>query len=137
MYGSDLRRAAVLVLAAAGLTAGPFLSSPWAQQEREGRTISIFADADWYRSRPEPEQRWRGTLHERQQVAGPGSRLGLTLSLETESGVFPVYAAGIEGTLKTYLGRPILVEGKLVNLTSEGFGPEIWIASVRPLNPAR
>jgi hypothetical protein len=131
------RRAIVLILATAALVAGTVFPSAGAQQGGDGTAIRIFADADWYRSRSEPEQRWRGTLHERQQDAGPGARLGLPFSLDTGSGVFPVYAAGFENTLKSFLGRPILVEGKLVRLESEGFGSEIWIASVRPLPPAQ
>lgn len=93
--------------------------------------VRIHADADWYRSRPEPERRWRGILKERPVIAGPGSRTALTFALVTAQSTYRVYAAGVDKRLAPFTGRCLEVEGKLVDLGDEGFGTELWIATAR------
>jgi hypothetical protein len=115
----------------------------WAQAVADGvaavndnrvAAVRIYADADWYRTRPEPERRWHGFLKKRPVVAGPSNRTALTFALVTKEGTYPVYAAGVGKDLAPFTGWRLEVEGKLVDLTDEGFGKELWVASFRPLS---
>jgi hypothetical protein len=90
----------------------------------------VYARTDWYQSCPEPEKVWSGTLEERSEVLGPGSRGGLAYTLITEQGRLNVYAANAKEVLEPFLGRLVLIRGKLVNLRNEGEGQELWIASI-------
>jgi hypothetical protein len=71
-----------------------------------------------------------GTLEERFEVLGPGSRGGLAYTLVTEQSRLNVYAANARDVLEPFLGRPVLIRGKLVDLRNEGEGQELWIASI-------
>ena len=93
----------------------------------------IYGEADWYRARPEPEQQWRGELRERDVIAGPTTRTALIYRLVTTDKEIPVYAANVEQKLALFVGRQVLIYGKLVDLSREGFGQELWIASIRTL----
>ena len=90
----------------------------------------VYARTDWYQSRPELETVWLGTLEERFEVLGPGSRGGLAYTLVTEQSRLNVYAANARDVLEPFLGRPVLIRGKLVDLRNEGEGQELWIASI-------
>jgi len=90
----------------------------------------VYARTDWYRSRPEPERVWSGALQERSEVLGPGSRGGLAYTLITEQAWLNVYAANVKEVLEPFVGRQVLIRGKLVNLRNEGEGQELWIASI-------
>jgi hypothetical protein len=70
-------------------------------------------------------------------VAGPGSRTALSFALVTPQATYPVYAAGVDKDLAPFTGRWLEVEGKLVDLSDEGFGKELWIGRVRPIDGAR
>lgn len=94
-------------------------------------TTKIYAGTDWYDSRPEPEQTWHGVLQKREVAVGPATRAALAYILITEEGEFTVYAARAEDKLAPLVGRRVLAEGKLVNLSNEGYGQELWLASVR------
>jgi hypothetical protein len=122
--------AAVVVMVGCAQTAAAGAES---EKSAGAVAVRIHADADWYRARPERERRWRGTLRERPVVAGPASRTALSYALETSEGSYPVYAAGVETALARLAGQLLDVEGKLVDLADEGFGKELWIATVRPL----
>ncbi len=95
--------------------------------------MSVFDDAEWYRARPEPEQTWRGRLAQRNVASGPGGRPALTFELKTSSGVLPVYEDGLKSRIASLLGSSVEVRGKLVDLTREGFGMELWIGTARKL----
>jgi hypothetical protein len=90
----------------------------------------VYARTDWYRSRPEPERVWSGMLQERSEVLGPGSRGGLAYTLIIEQGWLNVYAANVKEVLESFVGRQVLIRGKLVDLRNEGEGQELWIASI-------
>ncbi len=102
--------------------------------DNRGAAVRIYADADWYRTRPEPERRWYGILKERPVISGPSNRTALTFALVTKEGTYLVYAAGVGKDLAPFTGWRLDVEGKLVDLTDEGFGKELWVASFRPLS---
>lgn len=98
--------------------------------------VVVFAQRSWYRERPEAERRWTGRLEERPREGGPAARLGLGFEIDTVDGPLPVYAAGAEHLLRPLAGRRVLLVGKRVDLTNEGFGVEIWPASVREVAEA-
>jgi hypothetical protein len=134
----ERRRLTAAVLAAMLLIPGPrWPGAGWnvAVADSEGRrTIEVYVREQWYRARPEPERRWRGELHKRAVVQGPGSRTSLGFTLVTEEGDFAVYSAGMAQRLAPLMGRPIEAFGKLVDLRSEGLGQELWIGTVRSLD---
>ena len=70
-------------------------------------------------------------LHRRQVTQGPASRSALTFDFLSGEEQIPVYAANVEGQLAQFLGYPSIVRGKLVDLRDEGFGQELWIASIQ------
>ena len=91
----------------------------------------IYAEEDWYRARPEPEERWLGVLRQRDVVVGPATRLGLDDELDTGPVRLPVYSAGPGTGLATFVGREVVINGKLVDLSNEGFARELWIGALR------
>jgi len=93
----------------------------------------IFAGTEWYCAQPEPERTWRGLLEEREVPHGPATRIALGYSLVTDQGSFPVYSANAEQQLAPFSGLRVMVWGKLVDLSREGFGRELWIASIRTI----
>jgi hypothetical protein len=90
----------------------------------------IYAGTEWYRVRQEPEKSLRGVLAKRDVPVGPATRMGLLYILVTSDRLVPVYAANAEHLLAPYVGRPVVVYGKLVDLTNEGYGLELWIGSI-------
>jgi len=90
----------------------------------------VYGNVDWYRSRPEPEETWTGTLAEREVSVGPESRGGLFFVLITDMGPLSVYAANVERQLASFLGRSVRVRGKLVDLGPPGQEKELWPASM-------
>ena len=97
----------------------------------------IYANADWYRARQEPEKLWRGVLRERDVTVGPASRTALLYTLITENSQLLVYAAKVGRQLASLVGRQVLVRGKLVDLSGEGFGQELWIGSIMPIESGK
>lgn len=93
--------------------------------------ITIFANESWYRERREPEQEFTGILRKSQPVEGPDTRNTLIYTLETNTQSFAVYAAGVKEKLDRLTGMRVIIRGKLVDLRSEGFGVELWIATAR------
>lgn len=91
----------------------------------------IFASAPWYRRRSEPEKNWRGVLRERDVPRGPAVRPALSFQLLVEDGPpLPVYAANVQHLLAPFTEQEVLIRGKLVDLSEEGFGPELWISTI-------
>lgn len=94
----------------------------------------IYAANDWYQERQEPEREWRGEFHRRDEPEGPGSRGGLAYVLITSDREIPVYAAGVREKLAAFVGERVIARGKLVDLSAEGFGPELWIGAIGRLD---
>lgn len=97
--------------------------------------IPIYADEDWYQARSEAEIVWHGVLQARESDRGPAGRQALLYELVTDSGTLPVYAANAQPRLDPLLGQQVEILGKLVDLSDEGFGEELWIATVRSTEP--
>jgi hypothetical protein len=104
--------------------------APAGPNEQEAEMIEVYANANWYRARPEPEQSWHGLLQKREGPIGPATRSALRYTLVTEEDQLPVYAANAERLLDPFVGRQVSVEGKLVDLSDEGYGIELWIAVI-------
>ena len=100
--------------------------------EPANAAVEIFAAQEWYRARPEPEEEWEGVLEKLDPAIGPAGRTTLTFALRTGERKLPIYAAGVQDRLAPYAGRSVLVKGKLVDLSSEGLGKELWVATIRP-----
>lgn len=90
----------------------------------------IYGAMDWYRARPEPEAQWRGRVQKREPPVGPNTRLGLDYTLDTGAGQIPMYAAHVQAQLAPFVEREVLIVGKLIDLTKEGFGQELWIGGI-------
>lgn len=90
----------------------------------------IYSKSNWYRECPEPEMMWKGIIREEPTQAGPNTRTALGYTLISEDIQLPVYSANAEEQLAKLARRPVLVYGKLVNLSEEGFGQEVWIGSI-------
>src|SRR6476661_8725164 len=90
----------------------------------------IFANESWYQERPEPEQEQTGILEKRKPETGPNSRSALRYSFRAGQRSLDVYAPGAD-RLSRFVGAPVTALGKIVDLRSEGFGVEFWIASIR------
>jgi len=110
---------AVLVACSGSTTSAP-----------DERPTIIHAEAEWYRVRPEAERDWRGTLERREVVAGPGARTALRYTLYAVDERIPVYDPS-GARLERFVGYDVVARGKRVDLTAEGFAPELWIASIR------
>lgn len=105
-----------------------------AAQETSTPMTQIFANEKWYRDQPMKEQTWEGVVTRRVIGLGPADRMALTLALKTVEEEIPIYTAGAEETLQSFLNKRVRLIGKLVDLTNEGFGPEIWIGAIGLLN---
>ena len=133
MTSPGRRRAGPLLLSgvvlAVGLGSGVVDGAP--SGEQRGAVTEVYARVDWYRTHPEPERSWRGILRERPVAGGPGERAALRYALVVAEGpTLAVYAAGVEQLLAAFVGREVIVHGKRVDLTTEGFGPELWIGAI-------
>jgi len=70
-------------------------------------------------------------LRRREPPRGPAGRAALAYALELEGSYVDVYAAIVEALLARFLDHKIVATGKLVDLGGEGFGKELWLASIR------
>ncbi|HEY3024857.1 MAG TPA: hypothetical protein VGJ55_01765 [Pyrinomonadaceae bacterium] len=101
--------------------------------DKQDQPVTIYAKAKWYRARSEPEKLWRGTLVKRTAPVGPNTRNALKYSLCIGKQDLAVYAAGVEEALASFLDQEVSVRGKLVDLSEEDQGKELWIASIRSI----
>ena len=101
------------------------------------REDELTEPPDWYRDRPEPEQRLRGTLRRREIGPTPGGRDRLPFGL-LRIGVdeLPIYGPAAELALAAVVDRDVEVIGKLVHRGEPGADAELWVAdgsAVRPI----
>jgi hypothetical protein len=121
------------VVLAAGLASTSTFAAGTEVPAGSSASVTVYGKTDWYLRRPERERRWRGTLNDRPATAGPGTRTALAFALVSHEAVYLVYAAGVEKELSRFVGQPVEVDGKLVDLADEGLGKELWIATIRLL----
>lgn len=93
--------------------------------------LNVFADAPFYRERSEPEETLRGTLRERPVREGPNTRV-MPFALSVGSEEFGLYVSGFDASkLQPFVGREVELRGKRIDLRDEGYGVEVWAASIR------
>jgi hypothetical protein len=90
----------------------------------------VYGAMEWYQTRPEPEQLFQGVLHTQELPVGPATRLGLRYVLVTHTGPLDVYAPGDGRVLERFVDQQVVVRAKLVDLSGEGIGNELWIAAI-------
>jgi hypothetical protein len=93
----------------------------------------VFADEPWYRDRPEVERDVEGVLAEREVGIGPNTRMALGHVLQMSDRSLPVYTPSLRATLKPFINKRVRVAAKLVDLSREGFGEELWPGWIRAL----
>ena len=97
------------------------------KEDKRSGLRKISADEAWYRARPEGERWWEGVLVERAPVAGPRARAALSHALRADGSETAIYAQSIGEVLAPFVNGRVRVLAKLVDLSSEGFGEELWI----------
>lgn len=103
-------------------------------QEPEAR-VQIFADRRFYRERPEAEESFRGILRRVEVREGPDTR-DLPFLLVVGEERLSVYTSGFDDEeLRSFVDRKVEVIGKRIDLRPEGFGVEIWIATICLVEP--
>jgi hypothetical protein len=70
-------------------------------------------------------------LRRREPPLGPAGRAALAYALELQGRSIDVYAANVEAVLSRFVDRPVVAAGKLVDLSGEELGEELWLASIR------
>jgi hypothetical protein len=95
-------------------------------------TLEVYAHTDWYAERSEAEEEWKGVLRRCDPPGGPAARAALTFCLLTGGRQLNVYAAHLDELLTPLEGLRVKARGKLVDLSAEGHGEELWLASIEP-----
>jgi len=90
----------------------------------------VYGRSDWYSQRAEPERTWTGVLQRREPPVGPDVRTALTYTFVTTESEIDVYAAHADEILAPLVGLRVVARGKLVDLSNEGYGAELWVASI-------
>jgi hypothetical protein len=94
------------------------------------KPLEIFAKKSFYRNRPEPEELLTGVLRTAVVREGPNTR-DMPFKLIIGDGEFSVYTSGIdEERLRPYVDREVEIVGKRIDQRDEGYGIEIWIATI-------
>ena len=94
----------------------------------------VHGRSDWYTERAEPERTWRGVLRRREPPVGPDARTALTYTFISTDGEIDVYAAHVEEILAPLVGLLVMARGKLIDLSDEGYGAELWVGSIEPVD---
>lgn len=102
----------------------------WVGAAGRQRMTTIFADEPWYRDRREPEREWRGVLTARAVGQGPNARSALAHALRVDERDLPVYTPSRREVLAPFVNRRVIVTGRLVDLTHEGYGEELWPGAI-------
>jgi hypothetical protein len=84
----------------------------------------------WYDDRAEPEQSVSGVLRAATVPSTPGGRDRLPYRLLVDGEYVAVYGPALEHRLDDLVDQPVVLVGKMVDLSDEGFGPELWVRSV-------
>ena len=85
----------------------------------------------FYQERAEPEETFHGVLRRQKVRVGPNTR-GMPLRLSEEKGEqLAVYVSGFDlEALRPFVERRVEIVGKRIDLRSEGYGVEVWIATI-------
>ena len=84
----------------------------------------------WYDDRAEPEQSIAGVLKAAPVRNTPSGRDRLPFRILVREQLVAVYGPALEDRLHTLVDQPVVLIGKMVDLSDEGFGPELWVRSL-------
>lgn len=106
-------------------------TSPEAQAAESSAPLTVFAEKTFYQERTEPEETFHGVLRRQKVRLGPNTR-GMPLRLSEEKGEqLSVYVSGFDlEALRPFVDRRVEILGKRIDLRSEGYGVEVWIATI-------
>lgn len=95
------------------------------------KSLTVFDDEPFYRQRPEPEEVITGVLQAAPVREGPNTR-DMPFVLLVGIDRFSVYVSGFDQErLQPFLGHEVEVVGKRIDQRDEGYGIEVWIATIR------
>ncbi|MEO6421147.1 MAG: hypothetical protein ABIO31_00255 [Candidatus Nitrotoga sp.] len=99
-------------------------------QDGKLKPLQVFAEKSFYLEKPEPEEVLIGVLQLAHVREGPNTR-DMPFKLVVGTYKLNVYVAGLDvETLRSYVGHVIKVIGKRIDQHIEGYGIEIWIATI-------
>jgi hypothetical protein len=94
------------------------------------KPLRVFAEQSFYLRRSEPEEHFIGVFQPASVQEGPNTR-DMPFKLVVGTDKFRVYVAGFDiETLRPYVGHEVEVIGKRIDQRKEGYGIEIWIATI-------
>ncbi|MDP1679582.1 MAG: hypothetical protein Q8L02_05610 [Candidatus Nitrotoga sp.] len=94
------------------------------------KPLQVFAEKSFYLERPEPEEVLIGVFQLAHVREGPNTR-DMPFRLVVGTNKLNVYVAGLDvETLRPYVGHEVEVVGKRIDQRIEGYGIEIWIATI-------
>ena len=94
------------------------------------KPLRVFAEKSFYLGRPEPEELLIGVFQLAPVQEGPNTR-DMPFKLVVGTDTLRVYVAGFDiETLSPYVGHEVKVVGKRLDQRNEGYGIEIWIATI-------
>lgn len=94
------------------------------------KPLHVFAEKSFYLRRPEPEELFIGVFQLAPVQEGPNTR-DMPFKLVVGTDMLNVYVAGFDiETLSPYVGHEVEVVGKRIDQRKEGYGIEIWIATI-------
>ena len=99
---------------------------------RDGKLkpLQVFAEKSFYLERPEPEEVLIGVFQLAHVREGPNTR-DMPFRLVVGTNKLNVYVTGLDvETLRPYVGHEVAVVGKRIDQRIEGYGIEIWIATI-------
>jgi hypothetical protein len=92
--------------------------------------MQIFAEDSFYLQRAEAEEVLIGVLRATPVREGPNTR-DMPFKLMIGKEEFSVYISGFDKeALQPYVGHEVEVVGKRIDQRKEGYGIEIWIATI-------
>ena len=93
----------------------------------------IYKEEEWYKLRDEKEKIFKGSLRRLPRVITPNQR-DLNYFLNVNDSLLPVYVPLSENLLDEFVNCRVKIYGKLIDLSSNGFGEELWIGSIEKDN---
>jgi hypothetical protein len=120
---------ALLALASLASAADTQPATTSASAPAESKWTDLYANEDWYKSHPEKEQTFTGTLQRVSEAA-----VGISMRAHVyKLGNRLLYPGKKHDALEKLVGKPVEIKGKPYDENLEGQAlSEIWPAAVRP-----
>jgi hypothetical protein len=100
-------------------------------RDEELKPLPVFAEKSFYLEKPEPEEVFIGMLQLAHVREGPNTR-DMPFRLVVGTNKLNMYVTGLEvETLRPYVGHKVEVVGKRIDQRIEGYGMEIWMATIK------